>query len=63
MLQIERREQILQLLSHTAALRVTELAKMLYTSEATVRRDITAMESARKCRLISAIRKMPRPSA
>ena len=46
MLQIERREQILQLLSHTAALRVTELAKTLYTSEATVRRDITAMERA-----------------
>lgn len=44
MLQIERQEQILQLLSGNGALRVGDLAKALYTSEATVRRDLSAME-------------------
>lgn len=46
MLQIERQEQILQLLRQKDALRVGQIAKALYTSEATVRRDLSYMESA-----------------
>lgn len=45
MLQIERQEQILQLLRQKDALRVGQIAKELYTSEATVRRDLAYMES------------------
>ena len=45
MLQIERQEQILQLLRQNEALRVGQIAKELYTSEATVRRDLAYMES------------------
>lgn len=45
MLQIERQEQILQLLREKDALRVGQIAKALYTSEATVRRDLAFMES------------------
>lgn len=44
MLQIERQEQILQLLKQKEALRVGQIAKALYTSEATVRRDLAYME-------------------
>lgn len=44
MLQIERQEQILALLAACPALRIGELAKRLYTSEATVRRDLALME-------------------
>ncbi len=44
MLQIERKERILGLLATATAHRVSELAAALYTSEATVRRDLTAME-------------------
>ena len=44
MLQIERQEQILELLAATPALRIGEIAKRLYISEATVRRDLAAME-------------------
>ncbi len=44
MLQIERQEQIKQLLAEHTALRVSALAQMLYTSEATVRRDLCTME-------------------
>lgn len=44
MLQYEREAQILQLLAESPALRVGDLAKALYTSEATVRRDLSAME-------------------
>ena len=42
MLQIERQEQILELLAATPALRIGDIAKRLYTSEATVRRDLAA---------------------
>lgn len=45
MLQVERQEQILQLLRQKDALRVGQIAKALYTSEATVRRDLAHMEA------------------
>ncbi len=45
MLQIKRQEQILQLLRQKEAMRIGQIAKALYTSEATVRRDLAAMES------------------
>ena len=44
MLQIERHNQILDLLATTPALRIGDIAKRLYISEATVRRDLAAME-------------------
>ena len=44
MLQIERQEQIMELLAKTPALRIGQIAAALYTSEATVRRDLSAME-------------------
>lgn len=44
MLQIERQEQILELLAATPALRIGDIASRLYISEATVRRDLAAME-------------------
>ncbi len=46
MLQIQRQEQILQLLSEHTALRIGALAKLLFTSEATVRRDLCEMEKS-----------------
>ncbi|MBQ8357455.1 MAG: DeoR/GlpR transcriptional regulator [Clostridia bacterium] len=44
MLQIERQEQIMELLGRTPALRIGQIAAALYTSEATVRRDLAVME-------------------
>ena len=44
MLQIERQEEILKLLGAHATRRIEQLAKALYVSEATVRRDIDALE-------------------
>lgn len=44
MLQVERQDQILQLLGAHPAFRVGQLAAALYTSEATVRRDLAALE-------------------
>ena len=44
MLQIERQEQIMELLGRTPAMRIGQIAAALYTSEATVRRDLAAME-------------------
>lgn len=44
MLQIERQEQIMELLGRTPALRIGQIAAALYISEATVRRDVAAME-------------------
>ena len=44
MLQIERQEQIMELLAKTPALRIGQIAAALYTSEATVRRDLAVME-------------------
>lgn len=44
MLQIERREQIMELLGKTPAMRIGQIAAALYTSEATVRRDLAVME-------------------
>lgn len=43
MYNIERQRQILQILSEKKRCSVGELAKLLYTSEATVRRDLNAM--------------------
>lgn len=44
MLQIERQDQIMELLAKTPALRIGQIATALYISEATVRRDLAAME-------------------
>ena len=44
MLQIERQEQIMELLGKTPAMRIGQIAAALYTSEATVRRDLAVME-------------------
>lgn len=44
MLQIERFRQIRELLEKTPTLRIGQLAELLYVSEATVRRDVDAME-------------------
>lgn len=44
MLQVERVKQIRALLEKTPTLRIGQLAKLLYVSEATVRRDVDAME-------------------
>ena len=44
MLQIERFKQIRELLEQTPALRIGQIAKLLYVSEATVRRDVASME-------------------
>jgi DeoR/GlpR family transcriptional regulator of sugar metabolism len=44
MLQIERFKQIRALLENTPTLRINQISKMLYVSEATVRRDVDAME-------------------
>lgn len=44
MLQIERFKQIRELLEKTPTLRINQISKMLYVSEATVRRDVDAME-------------------
>ena len=44
MLQVERFTQIRALLEKTPTLRIGQLAKLLYVSEATVRRDVDAME-------------------
>lgn len=44
MLQVERYTQIRALLEKTPTLRIGQLAKLLYVSEATVRRDVDAME-------------------
>lgn len=46
MLQIQRREQILALLAEHTSVRIGTLARMLYTSEATVRRDLVALEKS-----------------
>ncbi len=45
MLQAERQEQILDLLRQKDALRVQQIAQALYTSEATVRRDLAYLEA------------------
>jgi len=44
MLQVERFTQIRALLEKTPTLRIGQLAKLLYVSEATVRRDVDTME-------------------
>ncbi|MBQ7076371.1 MAG: DeoR/GlpR transcriptional regulator [Clostridia bacterium] len=44
MLQVERFTQIRALLEKTPTLRIGQIAKVLYVSEATVRRDVDAME-------------------
>ena len=44
MLQVERVKQIRTLLEKTPTLRIGQLAQLLYVSEATVRRDVDAME-------------------
>ena len=44
MLQIERFKQIREPLEKTPTLRIGQIAQVLYVSEATVRRDVDAME-------------------
>ena len=44
MLQVERFKQIRALLEKTSTLRIGQIAKILYVSEATVRRDVDTME-------------------
>ena len=44
MIQYQRREEILQQLEEHQTMTVQKLAKLLYTSEATVRRDLNALE-------------------
>ena len=46
MLQIERFKQIRALLESTPTLRIGQISKVLYVSEATVRRDVDAMEKS-----------------
>ena len=45
MIQYERQQKIVNYLSHTPIAKVGELAKHLYTSEASIRRDIAVLES------------------
>ena len=45
MLQLERQQMILDYLENKTAASVKELAKVLYISEASIRRDITELES------------------
>ena len=44
MLQVERYTQIRAFLEQKNTLRIGQLAKLLYVSEATVRRDVDTME-------------------
>ncbi len=46
MIQFERQQKIVDYLNHTNVAKIGELAKHLYTSEASIRRDIAALESA-----------------
>jgi DeoR/GlpR family transcriptional regulator of sugar metabolism len=45
MIQFERQQKIVNYLTHTPIAKVGELAKHLYTSEASIRRDIAVLES------------------
>ena len=45
MLKIERFQQIRELLEKSSTLRIGQIAQLLYVSEATVRRDVDAMEN------------------
>lgn len=45
MLKNERMKQIMELLERSSTLRIGQIAKVLYVSEATVRRDVDAMET------------------
>jgi DeoR/GlpR family transcriptional regulator of sugar metabolism len=45
MIQYERQQKIVDYLTHTNVAKIGELARHLYTSEASVRRDITALET------------------
>lgn len=47
---IERQKEILQLLQTRKSMTVTELSKLLFTSESTVRRDLSALERLGKVR-------------
>ena len=46
MIQFERQQKIVDYLTHTNVAKIAELAKHLYTSEASVRRDISALEAS-----------------
>lgn len=46
MLQYERQQSIIDYLTQTHTAKISELAKHLYTSEASIRRDILVLESA-----------------
>ena len=45
MLDIERRAQIMEILKENNSMSVVRLSKQLYTSEATIRRDLTKLEN------------------
>lgn len=45
MIQYERQQKIVDYLTHTPIAKIGELAKHLYTSEASIRRDIAALEA------------------
>ena len=63
MFEEERHEQIVQLLKGGRMVSVGEIAKQLFVSEATVRRDLTALERAgvlRRIRRRGADRRKPR---
>ena len=44
MIQYERQQKIVDYLTHTNVAKIGELARHLYTSEASIRRDIAALE-------------------
>lgn len=46
MIQFERQQKIVDYLTHTNVAKIGELAKHLYTSEASVRRDIASLEAS-----------------
>lgn len=48
MFNLERQQQILDVLQQTPSIRVSELAARLYTSQPTVRRDLAALEAQGK---------------
>lgn len=48
MFNLERQQQILELLQKSPSMRVSELSRMLYTSQPTVRRDLAALEAQGK---------------
>ena len=50
MFNIERQNEILQLLQQRKSMAVQELSKLLFTSESTIRRDLNELEKSGKVR-------------